>query len=151
MSVNYETLLKNESGMGIVEFGGKKIKWNPPQGALILTDKSLIFAALEHPNLQTLPAVFAPYPLMQKAVAHLTKVNPEDINEALKNKGSFLLPLNSIVSVGLQKVGLWGKALSIRYNTPDGEYVAALARAGMNIYSFEQWVEAINQARKGFQ
>ena len=148
MSDSSQSVLKLENGLSPNRFAGKRVGFPAPVGALILTNKTLIFAAVKDGNLKSLPAIFVPLFATQKVASYLAKIDTEHIEESMKNKGSFSIPLDSITSVSAHRfLGFGASTLNLKYRTVEGEFDAGFGKQ-VGISGFNSWVEAIEAAKK---
>ena len=148
MSEDSETVIKAEGGLFLTEFAGKKFRWNQPVGTLILTNKHVIYVAVKHGLRKQLKSTFMPLGLSQKVLADSTMVKPEELEEAMKNEGSFKVSLASIANLRTHRRFGWGAPFfHITWKTKDEEITAGFAK-GTAVRSFKPWVEAIEAARR---
>lgn len=148
MSEDSERVIKAEGGLFVTEFAGKKFRWNPPVGTLILTNKNVIYAAVKHGLRKQVKGAFLPLGLSQKVLADSTLIKPEELEEAMKNEGSFKISLASIVNLRThRRLGFGAPFFHITWKTKDGEITVGFAK-GTAVRSFKPWVEAIEAAKR---
>lgn len=138
-----ETVIKAEGGLFLTEFAGKKFRWNPPVGTLILTNKHVVYASVKQRLRKQLKGAILPLGLSQKAMAASTLVKPEELDEAMKNEGSFKLSLDSITNVRThRRLGFGAPFFHITWKSKESEITAGFAK-GTAVRSFKPWVKAI--------
>jgi len=139
-----ETILKNESGIGLKQKGDKKYRFNPPAGTLVLTDRRLIFAQSggEFAKLLLFGGIIG-----SEALKAMTRVKAEDLDKALEKAESFQLNLQDISEVKTERQ-LGAALLSVQWNTPS-ESKALLYRTGSisGFKGFDDWIKAIQDAK----
>lgn len=140
-----ETILKTESGLGLKERGGKKYRFNPPAGTLILTDRRLIFAQSGEGLAKRMVAAGL---LGSIALKSMMKVKPEELDKALERPESFQLSLPDISEATIEKQ-LTTPFLAVKWKAPENPK-AVFYKVG--VYSglkglFDEWVKAIQDAK----
>ena len=141
-----ETVLKSESGLGLREKGGKKYRFNPPAGTLILTDRRLIFAQSDEGLAKRMVAAGL---FGSMALKSMMKVKPEELDKALEKPESFQLSLPDIMEAKIEKQ-LTTPFLVVRWNAPENPKVV-FYKVGVSSGLkglFDEWIKAIQDARK---
>ena len=144
MSRPEETMLRSESGLSLKQRGGKKYRFNPPAGTLILTDKRLIFAQSGAGLAKRMVGAGLLGTIALKA---LTKVKPEELDKALERPDSFQLNLQDISGVKTERQ-FGGPLLSVQWNAPD-KPKAVLYRSGVagSLKGYDEWIKVIQDAK----
>lgn len=144
-----EAILKAESGINLNQKGEKKYRFNPPGGTLILTDQRLIFAQSGGEFAKRLVAGGLLGGIVgSEAMRAATRVNKEQLDEALKRPDSFEVYLQDIVDMRVKKE--FGASLfCVGCSTP-GMSMAHVYRAGAvsSFKGFDDWINEINSAKQ---